>query len=85
MCEFSKQVLNVGEMASGAQLTIPVYRLKSAIAGPKVYIQANMHGAEVQGNAVIFQLLERLKNVEFKGEITLVPYANPVACNHTNG
>ena len=85
MCEFSKQVLHVGEMASGVQLTIPVYRLKSAIAGPKVYIQANMHGAEVQGNAVIFQLLEILKNVEFKGEITLVPYANPVACNHKNG
>jgi len=85
MYEFSKQVLHVGEMASGAQLTIPVYRLKSAVSGPSVYIQANMHGAEVQGNAVIFQLLEILKNSEFKGEITLVPYANPVACNHKNG
>ncbi len=85
MTEFSKQVLYVGEMASGAQLSIPVYRLKSNIAGPKVYIQANMHGAEVQGNAVIFQLLEILKNTKFKGEITLVPYANPVACNHKNG
>jgi len=85
MTEFSKQVLYVGEMASGAQLSIPVYRLKSDIAGPKVYIQANMHGAEVQGNAVIFQLLEILKNTNFKGEITLVPYANPVACNHKNG
>jgi hypothetical protein len=85
MAEFSKQVLHVGEMASGAQLTIPVYQLKSAIVGPKVYIQANMHGAEVQGNAVIFQLLEILKNTIFCGEITLIPYANPVACNHKNG
>lgn len=85
MVEFSKQVLHVGEMASGVQLTIPVYRLKSKMAGAKVYIQANMHGAEVQGNAVIFQLLEILKNTEFNGEITLVPYANPVACNHKNG
>jgi hypothetical protein len=50
-----------------------------------VYIQANMHGAEVQGNAVIFQLLELLKNIELKGSITLVPYANPVGCNHKNG
>jgi hypothetical protein len=85
MIEFYKQVLQVGEMASGAQLTIPVYRLKSKKIGPKVYIQANMHGAEVQGNAVIFQLLEILKNTQFNGEVTVVPYANPVACNHKNG
>lgn len=85
MCQFSKEILHLGEMASGAQLTVPVYRLKSVVDGPKVYIQANMHGAEVQGNAVIFQLLEILKSIEFSGEITLVPYANPVACNHKNG
>lgn len=85
MYQFSKQVLDVGEMASGVKLTIPVYRLKSTTKGPNVYIQANMHGAEVQGNAVIFQLLELLKVTRFHGEITLVPYANPVACNHKNG
>jgi len=44
-----------------------------------------MHGAEVQGNAVIFQLLELLKNCQINANITLVPYANPVACNHKNG
>ncbi len=91
MVEFFKEILTVGEMASGAKLTVPVYHLKSTSPSihtniaPKVYIQANMHGAEVQGNAVIFQLLELLRNTEFNGEITLVPYANPVACNHKNG
>ena len=81
----SKEVMHVGEMASGAALTVPVYRIKGSDQGPNVYIQANMHGAEVQGNAVIFQLLELLKNIELKGSITLVPYANPVGCNHKNG
>ena len=81
----NKEVMHVGEMASGAALTVPVYRMTGAGAGPNVYIQANMHGAEVQGNAVIFQLLELLENIELKGSITLVPYANPVACNHKNG
>lgn len=90
MNEFSKEVMHVGEMASGAQLTVPVYRLKATPVagqkkGPSVYIQANMHGAEVQGNAVIFQLLELLKGLSLNGDITLVPYANPVACNHKNG
>jgi len=77
--------MQVGEMASGAQLTVPVYRIKGHENYPSVYIQANMHGAEVQGNAVIFQLLEILKTSKVKGDITLVPYANPVGCNHKNG
>ncbi len=85
MTNFSKQVMHVGEMASGAALTVPVYRFKGQGSASSVYIQANMHGAEVQGNAVIFQLLELLRNLDINGDITLVPYANPVGCNHKNG
>lgn len=83
---FNKSVMHVGEMASGAKLTVPVYTYKcEQVQAPNVYIQANMHGAEVQGNAVIFQLLELLKDADIRANITLVPYANPVACNHKNG
>jgi len=87
---FKKRVMHVGEMASGAKLTVPVYSFECQQTDPQskapnVYIQANMHGAEVQGNAVIFQLLELLKDCDLQGNITLVPYANPVACNHKNG
>lgn len=86
MNTFSKDIMPVGEMASGAKLTVPVYSFKQDNpSGPNVYIQANMHGAEVQGNAVIFQLLELLKSCALRANITLVPYANPVACNHKNG
>ncbi|WP_448551063.1 succinylglutamate desuccinylase/aspartoacylase family protein [Thalassotalea montiporae] len=83
--QVTKSVLNVGEMASGAKLTVPVYRFAGQSDAPSVYIQANMHGAEVQGNAVIYQLLEQLRNLHVLGDITLVPYANPVGCNHKNG
>ncbi|MGB0936759.1 MAG: succinylglutamate desuccinylase/aspartoacylase family protein [Colwellia sp.] len=90
MNTFEKNIMHVGEMASGAKLTVPVYTFKceednQGDKKPSVYIQANMHGAEVQGNAVIFQLLELLKNCNISADITLVPYANPVACNHKNG
>jgi len=81
----TKEVMHIGEMASGAKLTVPVYRFKGQGSGPSVYIQANMHGAEVQGNAVIYQLLELLGDIPLRGDITLVPYANPVGCNHKNG
>tara|TARA_R110001583_G_scaffold187837_2_gene349378 strand:+ start:1313 stop:1678 length:366 start_codon:yes stop_codon:yes gene_type:complete len=95
---FKKDLMHVGEMASGVKLTVPVYSYKpekstvpvysykpEKSTAPNVYIQANMHGAEVQGNAVIFQLLELLKHCDIQADITLVPYANPIACNHKNG
>jgi len=85
MTQFTKEVMHVGEMASGAALTVPVYRFKGQANGPSAYIQANMHGAEVQGNAVIYQLMELLRATEINGDITLVPYANPVGANHKNG
>lgn len=81
----SHQDIQVGEIANGLPLTIPVYRLTGQGHGPKVYIQANMHGAEVQGNAVIFQLLEKLKQLTLASDITLVPYANPIGCNQKSG
>ena len=85
MNNFTKELLTVGEMASGVSLTVPVYRFKGNNDGPSVYIQANVHGAEVQGNAVIYQLLELLQKQTLAGNITLVPYANPIGCNHKNG
>ena len=51
--QITQEDIQVGEIANGLPLTIPVYRIKGDGTGPKVYIQANMHGAEVQGNAVI--------------------------------
>lgn len=83
---FKKELIHMGEMASGVKLTVPVYSYKpKESTAPNVYIQANMHGAEVQGNAVIFQLLELLKHCDIQANITLVPYANPIGCNHKNG
>ena len=83
---FKKELIHMGEMASGVKLTVPVYSYKpKESTAPDVYIQANMHGAEVQGNAVIFQLLELLKYCDIQANITLVPYANHIGCNHKNG
>ncbi|MBD1582425.1 succinylglutamate desuccinylase/aspartoacylase family protein [Pseudoalteromonas sp. S16_S37] len=85
MNQISQENIQVGEIANGLPLSIPVYRIKGNGNGPKVYIQANMHGAEVQGNAVIYQLLETLKQQTLASDITLVPYANPIGCNQKSG
>ncbi|WOT06934.1 succinylglutamate desuccinylase/aspartoacylase family protein [Shewanella youngdeokensis] len=83
---FTQSSLIVGELATGQELSIPVYRLPAQDLGaPKVFIQANVHGAEVQGNAVIFQLMKQLETMDVQGEVTLLPLANPLGINQKSG
>ncbi|MCC5898035.1 MAG: succinylglutamate desuccinylase/aspartoacylase family protein [Phormidium sp. BM_Day4_Bin.17] len=52
--------------------------------GKKAYLQANLHGAELSGNAVIYQLIQflcSLDSSQLQGEIWLVPTCNPLATN----
>ncbi|GAA5188297.1 succinylglutamate desuccinylase/aspartoacylase domain-containing protein [Ferrimonas gelatinilytica] len=77
--------LAVAQHPTGVELTIPVITVDAGVPGPSVYIQANLHGAEVQGNAVIHHLLEALSLHPPAGRITLVPLANPLGINHKNG
>lgn len=83
--EFSKEYLVVAQNASGRDLNVPVYKFKSNLPGPKVYIQSSIHGAEVQGNIVLFHLLKHLQGAELRGEIVLVPNCNPVGSNLKSG
>ncbi|MCL1049908.1 M14 family metallopeptidase [Shewanella abyssi] len=84
--KFTQSSLNVGELATGQELSIPVYHLAAKDpSAPKVFVQANVHGAEVQGNAVIFQLLKQLENMDVQGEVTLLPLANPLGINQKSG
>ncbi|MBE9080173.1 succinylglutamate desuccinylase/aspartoacylase family protein [Romeria aff. gracilis LEGE 07310] len=72
------------QMASGDLLSLQVYRFVGAGPGKKVYLQANLHGAEVAGNHVIHQLIEWLTTLEeqqLAGEIWLVPMCNPLGVN----
>lgn len=72
------------QMASGDCLFLQVYKFIGSQPGKKVYIQSNLHGAEISGNAVIHQLIECLLSVdetELIGEIWLVPVCNPMGTN----
>ncbi|NJM73872.1 MAG: succinylglutamate desuccinylase/aspartoacylase family protein [Scytonema sp. RU_4_4] len=71
-------------MASGDVLSLQVYKFIGVHPGKKVYIQSNLHGAEIAGNAVIHQLIEFLQtvnNTDLSGEIWLVPVCNPMSTN----
>ncbi len=72
------------QMASGDRLHLQLYKFIGARPGKKVYIQSNLHGAEIAGNAVIHQLIEfflTLNDTDLTGEIWLVPVCNPVGTN----
>ncbi|MBU7583580.1 MAG: succinylglutamate desuccinylase/aspartoacylase family protein [Nostoc sp. TH1S01] len=72
------------QMASGDRLYLQVYKFIGAHPGKKVYIQSNLHGSEISGNAVIQQLIEFLLSIEdtdLVGEIWLVPVCNPMGTN----
>jgi len=72
------------QMASGDRLHLQVYKFIGAQPGKKVYIQSNLHGAEIVGNAVIYQLIEyllSLNETDLIGEIWLLPVCNPMGTN----
>ncbi|MGJ8681578.1 peptidase M14 [Paraglaciecola sp.] len=81
MSTLIKQHLVVAQNASGRNMNVPLYRFVGEKPGPKVYIQSSIHGAEVQGNVVIYHLIQKLKSMPICGEVILVPNCNPVGTN----
>lgn len=82
----SNRRITVRTLASGAGLPIRVYTVKGRNPAAKnAYIQSSMHGSEVQGNAVIAQLLELFAVSPPEGDVVLVPNANPYGINQKSG
>lgn len=78
------ETIELFKLASGDLLSLQVYKFIGDRAGKKVYIQSNLHGAEIVGNAVIQRLIQYLFTVEeteIQGEIWLVPVCNPLGTN----
>lgn len=73
-------------LASGDQLSIPVYSFKGTNAGaPSVYLQSAMHGSEVQGSLVLALMLEYLEKNPPLGNVRIVPNCNPAGLNNKRG
>ncbi len=71
-------------MASGDSVFLQAYQFRGAKSGKKAYIQSNLHGAEIVGNAVIYELIQFLQGLDpgqISGEIWLVPVCNPLGTN----
>jgi uncharacterized protein len=76
--------LPLPQLASGDRLSLQIYKFIGHKSGQKVYLQSNLHGSELTGNAVIHQLIQWLSGLEpdqLAGEIWLVPLCNPLGTN----
>jgi predicted deacylase len=78
--------ISIRTTASNGEVFLQRYFFKGKRTdAPKVYLQSSVHGAELQGNAVIFHLLEFFKKNPPVGDVTLVPCANPLGMDRKTG
>jgi predicted deacylase len=81
------ETIELLKLASGDVLGIQVYKFIGEQKGKKAYLQSNLHGSEIVGNAVIHSLIDYLLAQEasqLRGEIWLVPACNPLGMNQRN-
>jgi predicted deacylase len=76
--------LPILQLASGDYLSLQVYHFRGDRPGKKAYLQSNLHGCEISGNAVLHELinfLQSLDRTQLEGEVVIVPACNPMAMN----
>ncbi len=77
-----QETITLPPAAPGVARQLSVLRYVSAEPGPKAYIQAALHGDEIPALLVAQHLRERLTALDaagkLRGEIILLPYANPI-------
>lgn len=76
------ETLTLPPAGPGVARRLSVLRYQSGRPGPKAYLQAAVHADEVPALLVAQQLREQLSALDaagrLRGEIILVPYANPI-------
>lgn len=69
----------------GTQRYLESFHFGSPELGKKIYIQASLHADEIPGMLVAWKLKQQLTQLEatgrLKGEVVLVPVANPIGQN----
>lgn len=74
--------ISLGQMSPGTERFLTVHRYGQKGARPKAYLQASLHSDEIPGMMAAHHLLRLLDEAdargEIKGEILVVPVANPI-------
>lgn len=76
--------LEVGELASGSKMSIPVIIINGNSKGPVLWLNGAVHGDELNGVFAIIQLVMELKPEQIKGILICTPVCNPFAFQSRN-
>ena len=74
--ERSQGYLTVGEAQDGGPVRLPIVLVNGAKPGPTLYLQAVSDGDELNGLAVVRQVLKRLDVGSLSGKLIAVPIVN---------
>ena len=85
MATWERRDIPVRTLATGHVLTAPAFFCRGRQEHPLAYIQANVHGGELQGNAAILALFDQLAALEPLGSLVIVPRVNPISANQVMG
>ncbi len=72
--------LKVGELPDNSDVLVPIIIIRGK-KGPTLTVTAAIHGDEVNGSEVCYQLAQKLEPEHIKGTLILLPICNPLAFN----
>src|ERR1700730_8423574 len=81
MARWERKDIVLRTNATGHDLTAPVFYCHGRNERPLAYLQAKVHGGELQGNAALLALFDTLERDPPRGSLVLVPRVNPIAAN----
>ena len=74
-----RHAVDLVELADGTRVSLPALFVNGAIAGPRLYLGAAIHGDEVNGVAILGRVLAELDPSQLAGSIVAVLVQNPLA------
>ena len=74
--------LEVGSLADGSPISVPVVLVNGATAGRRLFIQAVVHGVEVNPLESLRRVVAEIDPAELSGQIVAVTVANPLGFRH---
>ena len=87
----SIQQIPIQQLNNGQFLEITKHTFEFSV-GPKIYLQANLHGAEIFGTFLLGRIIQKLKLLTSEnilqnniiGSLIIIPTANPIAAQNTS-
>lgn len=74
----SVEYMRLSHGAPGTARQLKVWRFGTLGARPKVYVQGGLHADETPGVFAAHRLIRLLEGAQIRGEIVVVPVANPI-------